>query len=84
MKRVRMLVSRHYQDVGRERPLDRGLEYELPIVVADALIATGAAVEVLVTRDAKTEDSTGPSKATRAPETKPQRAPETKSLRVAS
>ena len=42
--RVIMRLARVWQDGGRERPLDVGQTYDLPDVVANALIATGAAV----------------------------------------
>lgn len=82
MKSVRMRLARQFLDVGVERPLDRGGVYELPEVVADSLIATGAADLVeepkeaeAVTKDPKDERRPGPQ---RPDETKPARVPETK------
>lgn len=60
-----MIRRRLLMDAGFERPLDVDQVYELPDVVARALIATGAAVVIEVTAAAP-------------PETKPMRAPETK------
>lgn len=63
--RVLMCRPRRFLDAGVERMLDLGSEYDLPVVVAESLVATGAAVMVehvvLV-----------------APEIKPMRPPETK------
>lgn len=44
--RVRMRYQRLYQDVYGERTLEAGQEYELPTVVAEAFVATTAAVVV--------------------------------------
>jgi hypothetical protein len=96
VKRVRMVVARHFLDAGVERPLDRGGEYELPDVVADSLIATGVAVAVtppdVAKSDKKSEKPDAApapaetdAKSQRPPETKPMRPPETKArLQVAS
>lgn len=41
-----MTRPRMFQDAGAERRLDAGQCYELPDVVATALVATGAAIRV--------------------------------------
>lgn len=46
MMPVRMVRSRTWQDQGQERILNAGEVYLLPIVVAAAFLATGAAVHV--------------------------------------
>jgi hypothetical protein len=45
---VDMLRRRSWQNAGREEWLDTGGRYDLPAVVATALIATGAAVGVVL------------------------------------
>jgi hypothetical protein len=66
---VRMRLARYFLDAGVERMLDFGKEYDLPPVVAQSLVATGAAVMVAV------EEFTA---IVGAPEIRPMRAPETK------
>lgn len=41
-----MLAPRVIQDCGREKPLAMGEDYDLPDVVASALVATGVAQRV--------------------------------------
>jgi hypothetical protein len=67
---VRMIRPRRFCDAGVERMLDLGQEYDLPVVVAQSLIATHAAV---VVAEASMVEA--------APETRPMRAPETKGRR---
>lgn len=68
--RIRMLRARVLSDAGIERPLDLGQEYDLPQIVAESLIATGAAEE--------SEDVFEESREAVAPEIRPMRPPETK------
>lgn len=72
--RVRMTRTRMFLDAGRERPLDIGSVYDLPQIVAESLIATGAAV-ALTDEDVERRD------ALRSPETRPELAYETKRAR---
>lgn len=59
-----MRIGRVWQDAGRERRLDPGDCYDLPDVVAQALIATRAA-------DAETPPDRPVEDLSRSPETKP-------------
>jgi hypothetical protein len=82
---VRMRIGRVMQDAGRERPLARGERYDLPDPVAQALIATGAAVAEPAAAapgpemDPEGEGGADPGEAAglRAPESKPDAPPET-------
>lgn len=63
---IRMLIPRVMQDAGRELQLHVGKVYELPTVVAQALVATGAAERVETARVVKAPENT----ATAPPETR--------------
>lgn len=67
--RVVMIRPRRLQDAGADRPLDIGRSYDLPDIVAQSLIATGAAV----LEDGEPGDEEA---SLRPPEIKPMRAPE--------
>lgn len=71
--RLLMRADRTFQDAGRERLLYRGETYDLPEIVAQAFLATGAAERV-------DDDPKPPASAAarRAPERKPTFPPETK------
>jgi len=66
--RVRMVLSREWQDRGRTQPLDVGQVYDLPDGIGADLIGTGAAMPV------DPEEARG----LRPPETKPTAPPERK------
>jgi hypothetical protein len=68
-----MLRARRLSDMGREIPLDQGGTYDLSMVVAQSLIATGVAVAV---EDEPETELVGAS--LRSPETKPVLGYETK------
>jgi hypothetical protein len=74
VKRVRMTRQRHWQNAGRERQLGVGDIVDLPPAIADALIATGAAVAV-VPEQPRVTSPQEPQKAPEGPES--QKAPET-------
>lgn len=71
---VEMLRFRVFQDAGVERRLEVGSVYDLPTVVAQALIATGAATAVA--------DEDLEARAMVPPERKPLAPPERKGGRA--
>jgi len=73
--RVVMERLRIWQDAGMERPLEVGQAYDLPDVVAESLIVTGAAVKDLVAAVELADE--------RPPELKPIIPPERKESRHA-
>lgn len=79
--RVRVLRPRVFMDAGVERLLDAEGVYELPDVVARALIATGAAA--VEEAAAVAHEVADEAKSVLPPETKPMLVLETKSRRSA-
>jgi hypothetical protein len=75
-----MIRARRFMDAGLERPLDASAAYDLPDVVARALIATGAAVAEESAAAADSHEAVTVAD-TRPPETKPLMPPETKQSR---
>jgi hypothetical protein len=69
---IRIVIPRVMQDAGRELQLHVGKVYDLPAVVGQALIATGAAERVETAR------------VIRAPENTAAAAPETRRVQRAS
>lgn len=50
--RVLMRVPRVIQEAGRQRPLDAGVAYDLPAVLADVFVASGVATVVVELEEA--------------------------------